>query len=751
MISAGGQKLLTAAQKQGILQFIRSHERNSFTFRDIVRVLQIDSDERRTLQRYLDELDEQGIIHRIKRGQYALPAKESMVSGVLLCHRDGYGFVRPDDRSRFSADIFIPGRNMEEAMHGDRVWIKVTTKKRTRQQRGKQETAERAGDRIEGAVLRVLERAHPNLVGRFYEHPRFPTVVPLDTRMFRDIAIPPQQTQGARNGQIVVVSLLLPPGRNQIPRGRIIDILGYPGDPDIEYRIVEHKYGLPVEFKPETLAEVTAIRDRISEQDCAGREDFRKELVVTIDGDDARDFDDAVSVSRLDNGHFLLSVHIADVSRYVGEDTSLDADAYARATSVYFPDRAIPMLPPKLSSGICSLKPQEDRLVFSAIMEVDLLGKVVSKRFTEGVIRSRERMTYASVARILNGQDPAECRRYAEIVPMLQTMEELCRILAAKRRRRGSVDFDLPEAELEFDGNGRVIQVVQAERNIAHKIIEEFMLLANETVASRLAESGGPALYRVHAEPDPEKVRNFAEFAGALGFRLESGSKGEYRPRDFQRFVRLIEGTTEGRFLAYMMLRSFMQARYQAENIGHFGLAASEYTHFTSPIRRYPDLVVHRLLKECLKKLPSEKWQAAMRDRLQEIADHTSARERNADEAEREIEKIKKVQFMSDKVGEEFEGVVFSVIRQGFFVELLEHFVEGFVPATTLIDDRYEYNEKSHSFGGARCRRQYQLGSKVLVCLDSADKEAFRLTFSVVRPLPASQPSPRTQPNRKSL
>jgi ribonuclease R len=550
--------------------------------------------------------------------------------------------------------------------------------------------------------------------------------------MFQNIMIAPDHAGEARNGQIVVVTLSLPPGKNRAPQGHVLEVLGYPGDKDIEYRIVCHKYGLPVAFSPQALSEAGAIPACVQAQDCAGREDFRDEPTVTIDGENARDFDDAVTLQKLAPGHYLLAVHIADVSHYVIEDSALDADAFARGTSVYFPDRSIPMLPPKLSNGICCLKPEEDRLAFSLIMEVDGRGNVVKKRFAESVIRSRARMTYTSVARILADKDPAERSRYAGLVPLLETMEELCQILSRKRYRRGAVDFDLPEAEIEFDQNGRVISVLPAERTIAHRIIEEFMLLANETVAAQLTASKGPALYRVHESPDPQKVLDFAELALALGYRLEDHD-GEYRARDFQKFVEKLEGKVEGRFLAYLMLRSFMQARYSAENVGHFGLATAEYTHFTSPIRRYPDLVVHRLLKECLKNQPSETWQAEMTSHLPEIATHTSARERTSDEAEREIEKIKKVQFMADKVGDEFAGIVFSVIRSGFFVELLDHYVEGFVPAATLIDDNYLYNEKIHMLAGERHHRPFKLGSRVVVRLDHADRETFRLTFSVVR------------------
>ena len=598
--------MLTPAQKQEVLKFVRGHSARTFTFREVVRILSLDSDERRNLQHYLDELDAQNVIHRIKRGQYTLPAKEALVSGILTCHRDGYGFVRPEDRSTYTQDIFVPARNMEEALHGDRVLIKVSRKKRASQSRRCGRKGERESEeRLEGTVLRVLERAHPSIVGRYYEHPRYPMVVPLDTRMFQDILIPLRQEKDAKNGQIVVVALSVPPGRQQQPQGRVIEVLGYPGDKDIEYKIIEHKYGLPIAFSPQTQNEIAAIPDHVLDHEDKGREDFRDETAVTIDGETARDFDDAVTLEKLPSGHFVLGVHISDVSHYVREGTALDADAYTRGTSVYFPDRAIPMLPPKLSNGICCLKPDEDRLVFSVIMEIDGRGQIVKHRFTEAVIHSRARLTYTSVARILLDRDPQERSRYATLVPMLEAMEELCILLSKKRFRRGAVDFDLPEAEIEFDQNGRVIRVVPAERNIAHRIIEEFMLLANETVAERLTQSGGPALYRVHEEPDPQKVRDFAEFALALGYRLEDHN-GAYRPRDFQKFVGQLEGKTEGRFLSYLMLRSFMQARYSAENSGHFGLATLQYTHFTSPIRRYPDLVVHRLLKECLKANPTE-------------------------------------------------------------------------------------------------------------------------------------------------
>jgi ribonuclease R len=724
--------MLTQTQRKQALQFIQSLKANSFAFHEVVRFLHLDSDDRRSLQHYMDELDSEGIIHRVKRGRYSLPARENLVAGTLSCHRDGYGFLIPDDRTRYKEDIFIPARNMEDALHEDRVVVKLVRKKQQarRVHRGRRVHKVEEKERLEGAVVRVLERKRQNFVGRFFAHPRFPFVVPLDTRVIHDIRIPSLDSKGAKDGQIVSVTITLPPGRNQAPQGKIDEILGYPGDPGIEYKIVEHKHGLPVNFSPEALQEAAMLSDHLLQEEYAGREDFRNELAVTIDGETARDFDDAVSLSKLPSGNYLLGVHIADVSHYVREDTALDSDAYARGTSVYFPDRAIPMLPPRLSSGICSLKPNEDRLVLSAIMEVDPKGKVVAKRFAEGVLHSRARMTYTSVAKILVDQDPKEKARYKELLPLFETMEELCMILSKKRYHRGSVDFDLPEAEIQFDKNGKVISVVPSERNIAHRIIEEFMLLANECVAQLLAASDGLALYRVHEKPDPLKVEEFAIFALNLGYKLEKHD-GEYRPKDFQKFILQLEGKIEQRFMAYLMLRSFMQARYSEKNLGHFGLATAEYTHFTSPIRRYPDLFVHRLLKNYLGKKASDAWTQRTLERLPEIALHTSTRERVANEAEREIEKIKKVQFMSDKIGEEFEAIVFSVSKQGFFVELPDPYVEGFVPIGTLMDDYYGYHEKNRVWIGERRHRRFQLGSRVRVRLDSADTENARLTFSI--------------------
>ena len=743
--------MLTQAQKTRMLQFIRSLKTREFTFRDAVRFLDLESDHRRSLRLFLDELDSQGIIHRVKRTRYTLPERENLVTGVLHCHRAGYGFLIPENRALQKEDIFIPARAMGDALHEDRVIVKIERKPARKPARrfarnlaGRKKASTGSGprgrrigkedkkERIEGHVVRVLERKHTRIVARYCAHPRYPYASPLEERISHTIQIPYQSAKGAQDGQIVAVAITRPPGRNQVLQGRVIEVLGNRGDPGIEYKIVEHKFGLPANFGPESLRQAEAVPDHVLKEEYSAREDLRQEQVITIDGETARDFDDAVSLKRIPSGNYLLGVHIADVSHYVPENSPLDAEAYARGTSVYFPDRAIPMLPPKLSSGICSLKPNEDRLVLSVLIEIEPKGKVVGKRFTKGIIRSSRRMTYTSAARILIDRDPEERALCAEWLPLLEMMEQLCKILSENRYDRGAVDFDLPEAEMQFDRNGKVIRVVPAEHNMAHRIIEEFMLLANECAAQTLSASGGPALYRVHEKPDPLKVSEFAEVALGLGYKLEKRDR-QYRPKDFQKFVMRLEGKPEQRFLTYLMLRSFMQARYSEQNLGHFGLATPEYTHFTSPIRRYPDLFVHRLLKRRIEKKASSAWMEKTSERLPEIALRSSSRERIAEEAEREIERIKKAQFMADKIGEEFEAVTLSVSRQGFFVELLDPFVEGFVPLVNPADDFYTHSEGIRASTGKRVRRRFHPGSRIRVRLDRVDMDAARLTFSVVK------------------
>ncbi len=530
---------------------------------------------------------------------------------------------------------------------------------------------------------------------------------------------------------MVVVELTRYPTPYRAPLGRIVEVVGNVDDPGVDLRVVVAKHGLPDGFPPEVLAEAESIPDEVSPDALSEREDFRERPIVTIDGETARDFDDAVEVEILENGNFLLGVHIADVSHYVREGSTLDQEAFHRGTSVYFPERAIPMLPERLSNGICSLNPGVDRLVQSVFVEVSPAGKVIQSRFADGVMRSRARMTYTKVRQILVDRDPAVLEEYRELVPLFERMLALFKILRARREIRGAIDFDRPEAEVTLDEAGRVVDVRVAERNVAHRIIEEFMLLANETVATRFAEQKAPTLYRIHEPPDEKRVEAFEELIMGLGYRLRSPSES-LQPRAFQRLLARVEGKPEERLVSYVMLRTMKQAVYSEENRGHYALAAAYYTHFTSPIRRYPDLVVHRLLRELREKGPPKGEKAEERKRrLVEIAERSSFTERRADDAERELVDWKKVRFMADKVGDVFEGVVTGVTGYGLYVELLEFFVEGMVHISSLVDDYYHYNEEAHSLRGESTGRMFRLGDMVSAQVIRVDLNLRRVDLSI--------------------
>ena len=470
------------------------------------------------------------------------------------------------------------------------------------------------------------------------------------------------------------------------------------------------------------MAEATRIGGAVREKDLAGRTDFRDRTVVTIDGEHARDFDDAISIERLPNGHYWLGVHIADVAHYVHDGSALDAEAFDRGSSVYFPERAIHMFPSELSTGLCSLNPQVDRLVQSCLMEVTTKGDVVRHEMHDGIIRSDARMTYTAVNAILTDRDPETIAKYQPLVPMFELMRELFTILNGRRRRRGSVDFDLPEAQVVLDADGFIANIIASERNVAHRLIEEFMLLANETVAGHLASHGMPALYRIHEKPDPLKVMQFEDFVSAFGFSL-GASDGHVTPMHFQQLVDKIRGNPAERPIAFLMLRTMQKARYDPGNVGHFGLAAETYTHFTSPIRRYPDLIVHRLLRELRHTKVSDERRAELADDLPEVGRHTSEMERRAAEAEREILQWKKVRFMADKVGDAFDGYITGVAPFGMFVELIDHYVEGLIHVTTMADDYYRYRETQHALFGENSKKLYRLGDRVRVQIIKVDME----------------------------
>lgn len=697
-----------------ILTFLQKQNR-AVTLRELVRHFGLNLEERRQLREWLEAEVDAKRLQRVKNRLYRAGASGSaganrsgpqVVSGRLTTHRDGYGFVVPDGGDL--PDVFVPPDALSSAVHGDKVLVRVLRR------RGK----------LEGQVVEVLRRSQQQVVGKLFRQGRQWMVAPLDERYHYTIELDKEQ-QHWQEGQIVNVQIVAQPKRYQAPVGRVNAVLGFPDEPEIQFKIVCYKNQIPVEFPPEVLADASRLAPPDA-LEIRGRQDLRTEPVVTIDGETARDFDDAVSIEKQEEG-FLLGVHIADVSHYVTPGSSIDAEAFLRGTSVYFPDRAVPMLPETLSSDICSLKPGVDRLTVSVFMEVSREGQVADYRFSRSVIRSRERMTYTDVKKIVADRDVALRRKYHGLVERLDWMRELSEILTAKRKAKGAIDFDLPEAEIAYDINGGVFDIIRSERNEAHRLIEEFMLLANETVARHLSRHTEATIYRVHEEPDPFKAIEFARLAREFGYSLGSRS-GDYTARDFQQLTEKMAGRPEERFLSYLMLRSFKQARYSAQNLGHFGLATRFYTHFTSPIRRYPDLVVHRLLK---KQLAGDGKQESWESRLEEIAEQASDRERKADEAEREIMKWLMALFMHDRLGEQYPGFVSGVRENGFQVELLDHFVEGFVHVSKLMDDYYFFDARSLRLVGENSGKMFRLGDQVRIIVDKVDTDRHLIDFAL--------------------
>lgn len=660
-------------------------------------------------------------------------AKKSMsrekpltVTGRLECHRDGYGFVIPENAAG-GGDVFIPPRKMGNATHGDQVVAHVVARRRPRgRRRGRSVASE---GKLEGEIIKVVSRAGGVIVGKVRCNRARVHVEPLDERYHHAIEV--AESEAVLEGKIVAVSVVGPPTRPTHPWGRIAEVLGEEDDPEIEYKIVCHTHQIPIDFTEAALEEAEEATEP-DRKEVGRRKDFRGQLTVTIDGETARDFDDAVSIEKLPDGDFLLSVHIADVSHYVGMDSQLDVEAFRRGTSVYFPDRSVPMLPHRLSNELCSLKPGLDRLTVSVVMKVDRQGAVRQTQFYDSIIRSDERMTYTGVKKILIDRDAGLRERYHHLQEHLQWMLELCEILRKKRQSRGAIDFDLPEAEIEYDVEGEILDIVRSQRNEAHRIIEEFMLLANEAVADCLVKGEVPLLFRVHEDPDPVKVEEFIDVARRFGYGLERRGRKGYESRDFQSLAGKLRGKREEKFLLYLMLRTFKQARYAEINHGHFGLATRNYTHFTSPIRRYPDLVVHRILKTMIQGSRSAPEQEPLYARLSEIALQSSERERKAMEAEREIMRVLMAAFMEERLGEEYSGFVIGVKSNGFFVELLDHFVEGFVPVETLWDDYYLFQKATHCLVGRQTNKAYRIGDQVRVRVDRVDRHRHWIDFSVV-------------------
>ncbi|HEX4664171.1 MAG TPA: RNB domain-containing ribonuclease [Terriglobales bacterium] len=833
-----------------ILARIARQPNQAAGFKQLVRELGLrGGEDRRHLEERLQKLMDRGELISIGRDRFTVPAaaaKQNLIAGELSVHRDGYGFVKPRDasvRDKIAGDIYISPRAMNAAMSGDQVLVEVGPT--------------RGDGRAEGSIVKVIGRAHPTVVGTFHYGDRYNYVQPIDDKITDPIVIPrgmevPESKVESRHapsphapgresrhrvigkearrshhadleGVVVDVEIVQWPSGSQNARGKVIEVLGYENDFGVDVEIVIRKHHIPHVFPAEVLEEAESFTAVLERDEVAGREDYRNLPIVTIDGETARDFDDAVLVRKAGAGNYELQVHIADVANYVTDGSAIDAEARMRGTSVYFPDRAVPMLPLELSTDLCSLRPQVERLVLSCIMEIDHAGEVVSYELHQGLIRSAARMTYNEVQAILDG-DPSMRKQYAQLVPEFERMQELAKILNRKRVKRGSIDFDMPEPVIEFDEAGLMQSVTRSERKFSHRIIEEFMLAANECVAEYLESHSIASLYRIHEKPDAKKVYDFELLAAAFGYSLGVGAlpvkrfqtRGERRerhgsgrnprqheipedvhitPRMYQKLTQKIAGKPEERILSYLMLRSLKQARYSEENEGHFALAAPTYTHFTSPIRRYPDLIVHRILKAVLSdglanghgdglshshKSVAQEPSAAMHagdgrhkrgsgrprpgvaddghepspwskrrakdsadgkkrlteiiplDELHEIAVDSSMTERRADEAERELIEWKKIKFMEDKVGDEFNALVVSVTKYGLFVEVEDLFVEGLVPIGSLSDDRYTYRENTRQIIGDRSGHAYSIGDRVRVILDRIDRAQRKLQFAIV-------------------
>ena len=682
--------------------------------------------------------------------------KERLAEGRLEVKPAGFGFVVPDaaglapsDRSEPKGkreDIYVAAANLTEAMHGDRVLVRI----------------ERETPRgLEGRIVRILERAHDSVVGRFEtDAGGLAYVVPFDRRITADIHVPSGQTSSSHANDMVVVQITRWPTAARGPVGRVVEVLGNINEPGVDTRIIIRKHNIPDAHSDESVEEATHLGTEVSPADIRGRTDFRPVTTVTIDGEHARDFDDAITLEKVPNGHYWLGVHIADVSHYVIEGSALDKEAYDRGTSVYFTERAVHMFPSELATGLCSLNPHVDRLVQSCLMEVDRRGNVIRYEMHDGVINSDARMTYTAVNAILTERDAETIAQYRRFVPLFELMRELFEILNARRRRRGSIDFDLPETEVILSEYGEIEAIVPAERNIAHRLIEEFMLLANETVAGYLVAHAVPSLHRVHEAPDEKKVAEFEEFIEPLGYGLGASGRS-VTPRNFQKLIDRIRGTPEERPIAAVMLRTMQKARYDAASLGHFGLAAEHYTHFTSPIRRYPDLVVHRRLRESRNGPMTDARCEQLEEELPDVARHTSEMERRADEAERELLQWKKVRFMTDKVGDEYEGYITGVAPFGLFIELIEHFVEGLVHISSMADDYYRFLEQQHVLRGENTKKTYRLGDKVRVQVVRVDMERRQVELGLVeildtvrqeerrRGMPRSKTRPKKEARRE--
>lgn len=712
---------VTLDEKKAMLEeFFSSKEYRPMTFREIAGFLQVPKAERQKLKMLLDQLMSDGKIITDPQGRFHVPGDDVKVGTFSGTQRD-FGFVTVEGEDE---DIFIPPEATKGALNGDRVAVVIKD--------------EQTGRRKEGAVVTVLERGRNEIVGTFEKSKNFGFVVPDDQKFGSDIFIPKEHTKGAVSGHKVVVKITKYGDAGTSPEGRITEILGHINDPGIDIMSVVKAYDLPVDYPAEVMKSLDKIPEEIDPEEIKNRLDIRELLTVTIDGEDAKDLDDAITLTKEGN-IYHLGVHIADVSHYVKEGTALDKEALKRGTSVYLVDKVIPMLPHKLSNGICSLNPGVDRLSLSCFMDIDEKGELVGHRIAETVMRSDCRMTYTKVAKVIEENDEEACAEYARFVPMLMLMQELAEILRARRHRRGAINFDFPETRIIVDSKGKPVEIKPYERNKATKIIEEFMLIANETIAENYFWQEIPFIYRTHETPDEEKIRKLAIFINNFGYSMKIGND-KIHPKEIQKLLLKIEDTPEEALISRITLRSMKQAKYTVANIGHFGLSAKYYCHFTSPIRRYPDLQIHRIIKESLHGKLNEKRLQHYETILNEVAAHSSMTERRADEAEREVEKLKKIEYMMEHIGEVYEGVISGVTGWGLYVEL-PNTVEGMVRVSSMDDDYYIYDEEHYQMIGEHTKKVYKLGQKVKIQVTGADKLQRTIDFALLEDEPDEERS----------
>jgi ribonuclease R len=707
------RKDLYETRKKIVYDIIQDDIYKPLKLKEFSYLLQVPPKERDELKQILDELIAEGKISITKKGKYT-KLEQGLVRGMFESTARGFGFVVVEGEEE---DYFIPEQDTKDAMHHDTVLMQITV------------PHAKAGKRKEGKIIKVLERGTAKIVGTFQKSRNFGFVVPDDQKFGKDIFLSKSESKNLVDGQKIVVKITNYGDKDHKPEGKVLEILGHVNDPRVDILSVIKSYEVPVEFPADVMQQIGKIGDEVDPRDMKGRMDIRSWQTVTIDGEDAKDLDDAITLTREDYG-YQLGVHIADVSHYVTEGSPLDKEAILRGTSIYLIDRVIPMLPHKLSNGICSLNAGTDRLALSCIMDIDHKGKIIGHKIVETVVKVDERMSYTSVAKIINDHDEEECKRYKDLVPMFELMKELSDILRERRHERGSIDFDFPESKLLLDEDGRPIEIYPYDRNCATKIIEDFMLAANETVAEDFFWQEIPFLYRTHESPDPEKIDKLAVFIQNFGHYLKNGSREHIHPKEIQKLLAKIEGSEEEALISRLALRSMKQAKYTTLNIGHFGLSANYYCHFTSPIRRYPDLQIHRIIKENLHGKLNKKRLEHYDMLLPKIAESSSKSERRAEEMEREVIKMKKVEYMEQHLGEVFVGVISGITTWGIYVEL-PNTVEGMIRVADMYDDYYHYDEASYKMIGERTGRVFELGMRVPVLVKKTDKMLRTIDFEL--------------------